>query len=39
MVVKEEGVDGGGGLAAVPPLPIELDIIFSLGVDGKGSSN
>ena len=32
-IVANEGVDGGGW--AAPPLPIELDIVFSLGVDGK----
>ena len=36
MVVRD-GVDGGGG--AAPPLAKELDIAFSLGVDGSGSSN
>ena len=32
-IVANEGVDGGGW--AAPALPIELDIVLSLGVDGK----
>jgi hypothetical protein len=36
-IVVNEGVDGGGG--ATPPFAIELDIVLSLGVDGKVSSS
>ena len=36
-IVVSEGVEGGGG--AVPPFPMELDIVLSRGVDGNVSSN
>ena len=38
IVVSVEGVEGGGS-GAVPPLPIELDIVLSRGVDGNVSSS
>ena len=36
-IVVKDGVDGGGGLP--PPFANELDIAFSRGVEGRGSSN
>ena len=36
-MVVNDGVDGGGGLP--PPFAKELDIPFSRGVEGRGSSN